>query len=324
MRLDASLLGGAACALAFHHCPNVHPVTPVIAYRTRNNSTSRGKRFTSSASLLDGESGRRKLPPGKRQRGNNSTVANDIREAKRGVARARVGATSSESEKNRPFAAEKNKRNMIAVGSAVQRTTAAMVKTLAQTDTAHAILRPLHNWSASRRRVAGAVKEEEEENEKEERSASAEKAIRRHGRRSLRELLLQISPQPVVSDTYNALVSAAAAPGKLAESVGQRARELAAAPRKARRLAEDVAAAGGATLETVASLPGRARDALRTAGELTSRAEQALADGAETCESWRAAAETLPGESKRLLVAGKVELAKATRAVETLPSRFCS
>lgn len=262
-----------------------------------------------------------KLPPRKRRDGVGVPCSSG--KAKSTTAQPKDGFGKGTKKKGAIVQKKKEERvsspntNMIAVTSALQQSTAAVVQTVANTNAAHALLTPLHKWSTSRRRVAEAV-------EAENRSAATEKAKeqRQRSNDARISLLQQALPQPL-ADTYNALVSAAAVPGKLAESVGQTAEQLAAAPGKMKKLAEDVAAAGEATVESVASVPDQAREAVRAVRELPAWAEQALADGAKTYESWRVAAEALPEESKRLVDAAALALAKASEAVESLPSRFC-
>lgn len=204
---------------------------------------------------------------------------------------------------------------MISFTSAVQQTAAAAVGALVDTDAAHALLTPLHGWLTSKRRVAEAIQAEQL-------AADTEKAEqqRQLSDEAWKSFLQEKTPRPI-SDTYNALAAVAAAPAKLAESVGQTAEDIAAAPAKVKELAEEAVAAGEATVQALASLPRRAQEAAEAAEGLSERAGRAFEDGVGLYERWRARAEALPSESRRLVDAGKVKLAEASEAAEVLPSR---
>ena len=79
-------------------------------------------------------------------------------------------------DKDTPFSSSSGSifvpdKNMISFTSAVRQTAVAAVGALANTDTAHALLTPLHGWLTSKRRVAEAI-------EAEKLAADAEKAER--------------------------------------------------------------------------------------------------------------------------------------------------
>lgn len=338
MRLYVSLLGCATCAFAYNN------VAISRLSSVRRSSASHHERSNTALQLgtPGGGRGKRKLPGGKNQqrpRGANPGRGGKARDGDAAAARAKANGvkkkkasskltvnkkdnTSNSSSSNNSSSNSSsssmsvpNNVNMISLSTAVQQTAAAAVGLLADTDAARALLSPLQGWLASKRRVAEAVASEKA-------SAAAAKAEqqRQLSEDAWKSLLQENTPKPI-TDTYNALASAAAAPGKLAKSVGQTAEEIAAAPAKIKKFSDEAVVAGGATVETLASLPRRAQEAVEAVEGLGVRAGQAFADGVGVYEWWRARAERLPKESKRLVDAVKVKLAETSEAAEVLPSR---
>lgn len=108
------------------------------------------------------------------------------------------------------------------------------------------------------------------------------------------------------------------APGKLALVITQTAKCIAAAPAKAKQLVEYQTTMN--VVDTVSSVPQRARETAEAAAVLGERTARAVAAGAEGYESWRTASIRLTEESRRLADAVAVELARASEAFEELPS----
>ena len=336
MRFYVSLLGCATCAFSYN---NVAISRLSSAHRGSRSNTSNSSRERSSTAVQLGSSGgggrRSKLSSGivpgrngEARDGAASRAEDNAAAAAAAAAGARGQKDSKLSSKNtskdsRDTSSSSSRRssisvadkNMISFTSVVQQTAAAAVGALVDTDAAHALLTPLHGWLASKRRVAEAIKAEQL-------SADAEKAEqqRQLSEEAWKSLLQEKTPRPI-SDTYNALAAVAAAPAKLVESVGQTAEDIAATPAKVKKVAEEAVVAGKATAEVLASLPRRAQEAAEAAEGLSERAGRAFADGVGVYERWRARAEALPSESRRLVDAGKVKLTEASEAAEVLPSR---
>lgn len=202
----------------------------------------------------------------------------------------------------------------ITAASIVHQSAAVAIGALTNSDAAHALLLPVHDWSISQKRVADAV-----EAEKKSAHAAAERksgAGRQSEHATLQSVLLM---QP--TRVYNAIISATTLPGQVAENVGKAVERLSAMPEKVRRLVDDVVDAGEATAKSVALAPQRTKDALRAAQELPGRTEKALADGAEAFEASRAAVEQALEESRRVLGSGTKELARTSERVEAFPAR---
>lgn len=317
MRLCVVLLSYASCAVAFSY-PSIPQHRFELSTRPSNRCTLRRRCTTLQQAAAN------KLP-GKRQ-GSNSE---DRKTSKRKDAVPRVNTKGSSSIQKKKMGSgasvsktPKKKKNIISEATAsaaplVQQGTEAVVDTLANTDAAYALLQPLHDWSISRCRVAAAVESEKRS------TASAEATLKQQqSATAWRSLLLpQVLAQPF-ADTYNAVLSAATAPARFAASVEKTAEDISAAPERMKRLAEDAAVAGTKTAETLASVPRRAREAVEAGAELRARAEKALEDGKETYESWRAAAGSFPEESQRAVNVGVGNLAKASEAMEALPTRY--
>lgn len=316
MRLCVVLLSYASCAVAFSY--------PSIPRHRFESSTQPSNSCTLRRRCTTLQAAANKLP-GKRQGGNSEDRKTSKR--KDDVRRANTKGSISIQKKNMDSAASvnktpKKKRNIISEATAlaaplVQQGTEAVLDTLANTDAAYALLQPLHDWSTSRSRVAAAVELEKCT------TASAEATLKRQqSATAWRSLLLpQVLAQPF-SDTYNAVLSTVAAPARLAASVEKTAEDISTAPEKIKCLAEDAAAAGTKTVETLASVPRRAREAAEAGAELRVRAEKAFEDGKETYESWRVAAESFPEESQRAVDVGVLNLAKAAEVMEALPTRY--
>lgn len=189
-----------------------------------------------------------------------------------------------------------------------------VLATLANTGPVNALLTPLHRWSTSKKRVAEAVEAEErerrqrallEEQEEEQRRSSSSP-------NGLIELLRDTVtlPRPI-RDTYDALLSVAALPERLAQTGKQTAENLAAAA------------------EAAGAVPGRVRETVGRGQETVKTAQEVLVAAPARVQGVVTATQELPGRVERALEEGAeaVEAAvdagrKASEVIETLPDRW--
>lgn len=210
-------------------------------------------------------------------------------------------------------------KNMIieAVSSPLAIGTAALAKTLVNPeDVTNFMLKPMHKWVVSRRRVSAAVKAQE-----------LAKAVGASEDATKNPFSLLQRPSNLMEAYNKTVASAMETPLKLAASVRKTAEDIFEAPEKAQKFVQDVATtaqdmstSARKVVETVSTLPGKAQEAVEAAVELGQKAEGAVRGAAAAYESLQEMARAAPNESRRLADAAQAELAKTSKALETLPS----
>lgn len=238
------------------------------------------------------------------------------------VVRPRVDAPQTEKPDPSPT------EGLAAVGSVLTQTAGVVGATLANTAAATALLLPLHEWSLSRKRVAEAVEASEAAENKRQRTRfeqeQQKEQLQQEGRtrndpNPWGVLLRDTFPLPrPIENTYRALASVAAVPGKLAKG--------------SKRAAENLLAAGERlTLvgETVATMPDRAQKAIAQARGTARAAQDVAASAPARVEELVAATQELPGQVERALGEGVETITalgeagrKAAEVAEALPRRW--